>query len=41
MERRPLTRGERVLVALAILMLLPVAGMVIAFVLFGQGTPSG
>jgi len=41
MKRKPLTRGERVLIVLVVVTLLPIAGMLIAFVLVGQGTPSG
>jgi hypothetical protein len=37
---KPVTRGERVLIVLVLGTLLPIAGVVVAFVLFGQGTPT-
>lgn len=41
MKRKTLTRGQQVLIVLVLVTLLPIAGMLIAFVLLGQGTPSG
>jgi len=32
-------RSERILIAIVIATLIPVAGVIVAFVLFGQGTP--
>jgi hypothetical protein len=40
LDRKPVTGGERVLIVLVVATLLPIAGVIVAFVLFGQGTPT-
>jgi hypothetical protein len=40
MDRRPLTKGEQVLVVLVVATLLPIMVVMVSFVIFGQGTPT-
>jgi len=39
MNRKPFARGEQILVLLVVTTLVPVVVVIVAFVIFGQGTP--